>query len=160
MSPCPVPAVPRFVPGTAIEVVRERGIAIYIASVTDVTHVLEEARLLGLVAYAPDSICGAQGDYLSFFKELVIQRILKEHAVDGESLIAFGDGYVEIADCHAVGGVAVAVATDEAARSGRCDTWKREWLTGAGADLVVPDCREARALVDYIWRLSEPGPKH
>jgi phosphoglycolate phosphatase-like HAD superfamily hydrolase len=137
-----------------LDALRARGVAIYIASGTDEQYVLEEARLLGLDAYAPGRIYGAQADFRSFSKELVIQRILKEHAVDGESLVAFGDGYVEIADCRAVGGLAVAVATDEAARSGRCDAWKRERLIGAGADLVVPDYREARALVDYMWGLA------
>jgi len=82
---------------------------------------------------------------------MVIQRILKENAVDGASLIAFGDGYVEIADCKAAGGLAVAVASDETARSGRCDAWKRERLIGAGADLVIPDYRESAPLLDYLW---------
>ncbi len=130
---------------------RERGTAIYIASGTDEQYVLEEARLLGLDEFAPGRIYGAQADHASFSKELVIQRILKENAVDGAALIAFGDGYVEIADCKAVGGVAVAVASDEAARSGTCDAWKRERLIGAGADFVIPDFREASALLDYIW---------
>ena len=83
---------------------------------------------------------------------MVIQRILQENAVDGASLIAFGDGYVEIADCRAVGGVAVAVASDETARSGKCDAWKRERLIGAGADVVIPDYLETPALLDYVWR--------
>nr|HPO37699.1 hypothetical protein [Kiritimatiellia bacterium] len=62
-----------------------------------------------------------------------------------------GDGYVEIADCKAAGGLAVAVASDETARSGRCDAWKRERLIGAGADLVIPDYRESAPLLDYLW---------
>ena len=85
---------------------------------------------------------------------MVIQRILKENAVDGAALIAFGDGYVEVADCKAVGGIAVAVATDEAGRSGRCDAWKRERLIGAGADFVIPDFGEARALMRHIWKTA------
>ena len=137
-----------------LEGLRARGTAIYIASGTDEHYVLEEARLLGLDAYAPGRIYGAQADYRTFSKEMVIQRILKENAVDGESLIAFGDGYVEIADCRAVGGLAVAVASDETARSGRCDAWKRERLIGAGADLVIPDYREAPALLNYVWGLA------
>ena len=149
-------SVPRddlLVPGSLeiLENLRERGTAIYIASGTDEHYVLEEARLLGLDEFAPGRIYGAQADHASFSKELVIQRILKENAVDGAALIAFGDGYVEIADCKAVGGVAVAVASDETARSGTCDAWKRERLIGAGADFVIPDFRESSALLDYIW---------
>ncbi len=130
---------------------RVRGVVLYIASGTDEAYVLEEARLLGLDAFAPGRIYGAQPDHASFSKEMVIQRILKENAVDGASLIAFGDGYVEIADCKAAGGYAVAVASDETARSGRCDAWKRKRLIGAGADLVIPDYRETAALLEYLW---------
>ena len=131
---------------------RERGAAIYIASGTDEHYVLEEARLLGLEAFAPGRIYGAQADFKSFSKEMVIQRIHKENAVDGAALVAFGDGYVEIADCKAAGGLAVAVASDEAARSGRCDAWKRERLIGAGADVVIPDYRAAARLLEYLWQ--------
>jgi phosphoglycolate phosphatase-like HAD superfamily hydrolase len=142
-----------LVPGSVaiLEGLRARGTAIYIASGTDEAYVLEEARLLGVDLYAPGRIYGAQPDHASFSKEMVIQRILKENAVDGASLIAFGDGYVEIADCKAAGGLAVAVASDETARSGRCDAWKRERLIGAGADLVIPDYRESAPLLDYLW---------
>ena len=115
-------SVPRddlLVPGSLeiLEDLRERGTAIYIASGTDEHYVLEEARLLGLDEFAPGRIYGAQADHASFSKELVIQRILKENAVDGAALIAFGDGYVEIADCKAVGGVAVAVASNTIAKA-------------------------------------------
>ena len=143
-----------LVPGSLdiLKGLRERGAAIYIASGTDEPYVLEEARLLGLDAFAPGRICGAQADHASFSKERVIRRILQENAVNGEALVAFGDGYVEIADCKAAGGLAVAVASDEAARSGRCDAWKRERLIGAGADIVIPDYGESAALLAYLWR--------
>ncbi len=143
-----------LVPGSLdiLRGLRERGTAIYIASGTDEPYVLEEARLLGLNEFAPGRIYGAQADHASFSKEMVIRRILKENAVSGDALIAFGDGYVEIADCKSVGGLAVAVASDEAARSGRCDAWKRERLIGAGADIVIPDYGEAAALLAHIWR--------
>ena len=134
---------------------RDLGTAIYVASGTDEQYVLEEAHLLGVDEYAPGRIYGAQADYASFSKEMVIQRILKENRVEGEALIAFGDGYVEIADCKAVGGLAVAVASDETERSGRCDAWKRERLIGAGADIVIPDYREAPALLDYVWKQAK-----
>ncbi len=134
---------------------RERGTTIYIASGTDEHYVLEEARLLGLDTFAPGRIYGAQADFASFSKERVIRRILKDNAVDGAALVAFGDGYVEIADCKAVGGIAVAVASDESARSGTCDAWKRERLIGAGADVVIPDYRETSRLLEYLWQAGE-----
>jgi phosphoglycolate phosphatase-like HAD superfamily hydrolase len=151
-----IPREAMLVPGSLeiLEGLRERGTAVYIASGTDERYVLEEAGMLGLDEYAPGRIYGAQADHASFSKEMVIQRILKENAVDGAALVAFGDGYVEIADCKAAGGIAVAVASDETERSGRCDAWKRERLIGAGADIVIPDFGEAPALLDYIWNVS------
>jgi len=64
---------------------------------------------------------------------------------------------VGIADCKAAGGIAVAVASDESARSGKPDAWKRERLMGAGADIVVPDYSDAEALTAYIWDGKEPS---
>jgi phosphoglycolate phosphatase-like HAD superfamily hydrolase len=142
-----------LVPGSQeiLEALRSRDVAIYIASGTDEAYVIEEARLLGLEGYAPGRIYGAQKDHLSFSKEMVIRRILSENHVEGSSLLAFGDGYVEISDCKAAGGTAIAVASDEAGRSGKADPWKRGRLIAAGADLVIPDYQESGALIDWIW---------
>ena len=57
---------------------------------------------------------------------MVIERILKENRAPGAQLLGFGDGYVEIQNIKSVGGVAVAVASDEAGRSGKPDAWKRK----------------------------------
>ena len=66
-------------------------------------------------------------------------------------LLAFGDGYVEIENTKQVGGLAVAVASDEANNgSGRFDEWKHQRLMGVGADLVIPDFRDAKALRDAL----------
>lgn len=155
-----LPREAALVPGSLeiLGLLKARGVAIYIASGTDEEYVLEEAALLGVDEFARGRIYGAQADYASFSKELVIRRILEVNRVDGRRLAAFGDGYVEIADCKAAGGIAVAVASDESGRSGRPDPWKRERLLGAGADLVVPDYRDAEALVSYIWDGIEPEP--
>lgn len=155
-----LPRAEALVPGSLeiLSLLRDRGVHIYIASGTDEEYVLEEAALLGVDGFAPGRIYGAQADYASFSKEMVIRRILTENRVDGRRLAAFGDGYVEIADCKAAGGVAVAVASDESGRSGRPDPWKRERLLGAGADLVVPDYRDAAALVAFVWDGIEPEP--
>ena len=84
----------------------------------------------------------------------MIERILRENDLDGASLLGFGDGYVEIQNIKAVGGMAVAVASDEAGRSGRPDPWKRDRLIGAGADIVIPDFRDYRPLLDYLWNVN------
>ena len=87
----------------------------------------------------------------TFSKAMVIERILAENKVDGTELLGFGDGYVEIHNIKAVAGTAVAVASDEAGRSGRPDPWKRDRLIGAGADLVIADYREHQALIRFLW---------
>ena len=62
-----------------------------------------------------------------------------------------GDGYVEIEEGKNVGALAVAVASDEANNgAGRFDQWKRNRLLGVGADIVIPDYRDAAVLLDVI----------
>jgi len=128
-----------------------RGAAIYLASGTDQAYVEEETRLLGLNRYFGKHVYGAIDDYKNFSKAMVIERILAQNQVDGTELLGFGDGYVEIHNIKAVGGTAVAVASDEAGRSGKPDPWKRDRLIGAGADLVIPDFREHRVLIRFLW---------
>jgi len=146
-----------LVPGAAkmLSALRNLGVEIYVASGTDEEYVLEEAHLLGIDEYADGKIYGARKDYWSFSKEMVIRRILEENSVDGSRLIAFGDGYVEIADCKAAGGIAVGVASDEKNRSGKADEWKRRRLIGAGADIIIPDFQETEQLLEYIWNSAK-----
>ena len=86
---------------------------------------------------------------------MVIERILRENQINGEQLLAFGDGYVEIQNTKEAGGLAIAVASDEAHNgSGRMDEWKRQRLLGVRADVVIPDFRDADALLDIIFGSS------
>lgn len=141
------------VPGTfaLLDALQQRGAKLYLASGTDEAYVKEEVALLQLDRYFGQHVYGAQNDYRSFSKAQVIERILATHQVDGSRLVGFGDGYVEIQNVKAVGGTAVAVASDEAHRSGKPDPWKRDRLMGVGADLVIPDYQDAQVLVDYLW---------
>lgn len=134
-----------------LEELRRRGVALYVASGTDERYVIDEVQLLGLDAFFGPRVYGALDDYKSFSKAMVIRRILEENHVEGASLLGFGDGYVEIQNVKAAGGTAVAVASDEVRRSGQPDPWKRDRLIGAGADLVIPDYQDYRALLDYLW---------
>ncbi len=136
-----------------LEELQRRGAAVYLASGTDEQYVFDEVCLLGLDRFFGQHVYGAVNDYRTFSKAKVIERILRENQVDGALLLGFGDGYVEIQNVKAVGGVAVAVASDEAGRSGKPDLWKRDRLIGAGADLVIPDYRDWAALVDYLWQV-------
>jgi phosphoglycolate phosphatase len=145
-----------LVPGSIelLDALQARGVELYVASGTDEAYVIEEVRLLGLDRYFGPYVYGAQDDIKAFSKAMVIERILKENRVPGELLLGFGDGYVEIQNIRTVDGVAVAVASDEAARSGKPDAWKRERLIGAGADIVIPDYQECRTLIEHLWNVN------
>ena len=145
------------VPGSIglLQELQRRDAQLYLASGTDEVYVKEEVELLGLAPFFGKHVYGAVADYQSFSKAQVIQRILSENRVEGDRLLGFGDGYVEIENVKAVGGTAVAVASDEANRSGKPDAWKRERLIGVGADVVVADYREHQQLINYLWQESQ-----
>jgi phosphoglycolate phosphatase-like HAD superfamily hydrolase len=134
-----------------LEHLRARGLALYLASGTDEQYVKQEARWLDLDRYFGPHIYGALDDYKRFSKRMVIERILRENKIKGGQLLSFGDGYVEIENTKEVGGLAVAVASDEAHNgSGRVDEWKRQRLLGVGADVVIPDYRDGIVLMDCL----------
>ena len=136
-----------------------RGLTLYLASGTDEPFVRAEAELLSVAPFFGRHIYGARDDYHSFSKKMVIERILSENQISGGELLAFGDGYVEIQNTREAGGLAVAVASDEANNgSGRMDAWKRERLLGVGADVVIADYRDADALIACLFGESQvPG---
>ncbi len=156
-----IPREEMLVPGSLplLEELQRRGVELYLASGTDEVYVREEATLLGLDRYFGNHIYGAIDDYKRFSKAMVIEQILATHQITGDHLLGFGDGYVEIQNVKEVGGTAVAVASDEAQKSGRPDPWKRERLIGVGADLVVPDYRDWQTLIAYLWgEITAPCP--
>jgi phosphoglycolate phosphatase-like HAD superfamily hydrolase len=134
-----------------LEMLQRRGLPMYLASGTDEVFVKQEADLLDVARYFGPHIYGAKDDYKSFSKKMVIDRILRENRIPGEQLLSFGDGYVEIENTKQVGGLAVAVASDEANNgSGNFDQWKRQRLLGVGADVAIPDFRDAERLMEII----------
>ena len=142
------------VPGSyqVLEMLRNRGLTLYLASGTDEVFVREEADLLQLTQYfdcgvgTPTSnIYGAKDDYKTFSKAMVIARIIEEQKLNGPELVGFGDGYVEIENISKINGFAVGVATNEAERCG-IDEWKRTRLINAGADWIIPDFTETPEL--------------
>ena len=140
------------VPGTynLLEMLRRHGVTPYLASGTDEVYVLKEAHLLGVDRWFEGRIYGAQREYKTFSKKMVIERIIRENRLEGAELVGFGDGYVEIENVRDAGGFAVGVASNEAARCG-IDDWKRERLIRAGADLIIPDYREIAPLEEALF---------
>jgi len=123
---------------------------LYLASGTDVAFVKKEAELLGLTKFFGEHIYGALDDHQNFSKKMIVERILSENNLRGDELLGFGDGFVEIEEVKRVGGVAVAVASDETKRQG-IHAWKRDRLVGAGADLVIADYRQIDWLMRYLF---------
>ncbi|MDO5580757.1 MAG: haloacid dehalogenase-like hydrolase [Planctomycetia bacterium] len=137
-----------------LELLRNAGIDLYLASGTDEFYVKQEADLLDLTRYFNGGVYGAQDDYKTFSKAMVIERLIRINDLPGEKLIGFGDGYVEIENVREVGGYAVGMATNEADRKG-IDAWKRNRLLEAGADLIVPDFSDSKRLFDFIFEGKE-----
>lgn len=140
------------VPGSyaLLEMLLSHGVTLYLASGTDEEHVKNEARLLGVDRYFGPHIYGAQREYRTFSKKLVIERILTRNNISGAELIGFGDGYVEIENVREAGGFAIGAATNEHDRMG-VDEWKRERLISAGANIIVPDFRNIGALEAQLF---------
>ncbi len=135
------------VPGSyqLLEMLTAHGVSLFLASGTDEEYVLREAEMLGVSKYFQGRIYGAQQDYKSFSKKMIIERMISQNHLEGEELLGLGDGYVEIENVREVGGYAIGVASNEAERQG-VDEWKRERLTRAGADAIIPDYRNLPVL--------------
>jgi phosphoglycolate phosphatase len=132
-----------------LDELRRRGLTLYLASGTDLQFVRHEAALLDLTEYFGEHIYGALDDYRHFSKQMIIEQILRDNDLHGEQLLGFGDGFAEIEEIKRVGGVAVAVASDEVNRRG-IHAWKRDRLARAGADIVIPEYRNYPRLLAYL----------
>ncbi len=140
------------VPGTheLLDNLRRRGVALYLASGTDLAYVLSEAELLKLTGYFGQHIYAPADNTPNFSKRDVIAMILREHGIGGNELLGFGDGYSETVEVKRVGGVAVAVASTEVGVPG-INRMKRDILVELGADVVVSDYRSQDALVSWLF---------
>jgi phosphoglycolate phosphatase-like HAD superfamily hydrolase len=135
-----------------LDKLQQRGIDLIILSGTPVEFVRREAELLGLAGYFSPHIYGGTGDLMKYSKKEVMERIIREEQIQGEHIISFGDGPVEIRFTKELGGLAVAVCSDEAVNgSGKVDPFKRKQLLAAGADAVIADYREPDQLIKFLW---------
>ncbi|MBI5801044.1 MAG: haloacid dehalogenase-like hydrolase [Verrucomicrobia bacterium] len=144
------------VPGgrALIERLQALGLKLYILSATLEPFVRQEAALLDLARYFDGRIHGGHERTPPFSKGKVFDRILREEGISGAQLLSFGDGPVELHHTKELGGLAVAVASDETEiGSGRIHEQKRTQLIAAGADLVIPDYQCEEELVKLL--LSE-----
>jgi FMN phosphatase YigB (HAD superfamily) len=134
-----------------LERLRSAGLTLVILSSTVEHRVKEEAEALGLTEYFGRHIYGSPLDPRGFSKRDVFERLLREEGATAENLLSFGDGPVEIVATKELGGLAIAVCSDEHVNgSGVMDAFKRRQLLEAGADAAIPDYRDAIALVEHL----------
>jgi phosphoglycolate phosphatase len=141
-----------LVPGSveSLEALRERGLTLYLASGADQDYIRREAALLGVTPFFNGGVFGALDDYKSFSKKMLIEKIIAGSECRGHEILAFGDGYVEIENVKAVGGIAVGVASDEP-ECRKVDEWKRDRLAGVGADYIIPHLLCRAELFDHLF---------
>ena len=133
-----------------IELMVARGLNVIILSGNPHGQVNEEAELLDLARYCHGHVYGYK-DANNFSKQSVIKKLMAEENFSGENLIAIGDGAGEIIAAKALGGLVIAVCSDEEDnRSGLVDEHKRTTLVDAGADAIIADYREPKALLNKI----------
>ena len=147
-----VPPDEMAVPGARrlLEMFKQRGFTMYLASGTDQVYMREEAELLDFSKYFDGNVFGALDDYKSFSKKILIEKIIRESEFSGEEFIGFGDGFVEIENVKDVGGVAVGVASDEP-DCVNVEPVKRERLINVGADWIVPNLNAFEELQEALF---------
>jgi phosphoglycolate phosphatase-like HAD superfamily hydrolase len=133
-----------------LEALRARGVTLYLASGTDLAYVQDEAEALQVASFFGPHLYAALDRYQDFSKQMIIERLLRENHLHGPELLVVGDGYVEIENGKAVGGLTLGVASDEA-NPGGLDEWKRRRLLGAGADLIVRDYADLDTLLACLF---------
>jgi rfaE bifunctional protein kinase chain/domain len=135
-----------------LHALHSRGVKLYLASGTDEADVLAEAQAMGYANLFEGRIFGAVGDVTVEAKMLVLDRIIREHHLEGHHFATFGDGPVEMRETQKRGGFSIGVASDEVRRFG-LNPAKRARLIRAGAQLIVPDFSQLPALLE-VMRLS------
>ena len=134
-----------------LEMLKRHGVQMFLASGTDEEYARHEADILGVTKYFRGEVYGAQRDYKSFSKKMVVERIIRENHLQGAELMGVGDGFVEIENVREAGGFTIGLASDEKNRSGQPDAWKRNRLIRAGADVIIPDFCAVDELEKYLF---------
>lgn len=131
-----------------LELLRERGVDLYVASGTDHPDVVREAEVLGVRRYFRD-MAGAPVGRADCSKEKVIADLLREKGFRGEELAIIGDGKVEIRLARENGALALGIASDENRREG-INPVKRDRLVAAGAEHIAGDFADAGVWLGWL----------
>lgn len=134
-----------------LENLRQREVTLFLASGTDEEDVRREARALGYEELFNGGIFGAREDVTKEPKKIVLDMVLDTIGKEnGNGIVTFGDGPVEIRETWKIGGITVGVASDEVRRFG-LNREKRKRLVLAGADLIIPDFSQWKSLADLLF---------
>ncbi|HPI72861.1 MAG TPA: HAD hydrolase-like protein [bacterium] len=128
----------------------QRNVIMYTASGTDQEDVRNEANVLGVDKWFKGGVYGAIGSVEEYSKDKVIKEILRNNNLHGAELVVLGDGPVEIRNAKENGAIAVGIASNEVTGRG-WEQRKIERLTKAGCDLLMPDFRQGRQLLEYLF---------
>ena len=133
-----------------LELLTARGLHIIILSGNPHDQITAEAEMLGLTGFCNGHVYG-HTDANNFTKQAVLEKLMAEESFTGEEFIMFGDGAAEIEATCNLGGLPIAVCSDEHQNgSGRIDENKRAVLLEAGANVVIADYREPNTLLNLI----------
>ncbi|MDC0144536.1 HAD family hydrolase [Verrucomicrobia bacterium] len=133
-----------------LELLTARGLHIIILSGNPHDQITAEAEMLGLTGFCNGHVYG-HTDANNFTKQAVIEKLMAEESFTGEEFIMFGDGAAEIEAARNLGGLAIAVCSDENKNgSGRVDENKRAVLLETGANAVIADYRDSNTLLNLV----------
>jgi rfaE bifunctional protein kinase chain/domain len=125
-----------------LQLLKSKGVKLYLASGTDKDDVIREAEILGYKDLFDGGIYGSVGDVKKYSKKIIIDKIINQNKLKGNELLVTGDGPVEIKECNKYGGIAVGIASDEVRRYGLNEE-KRTRLIKSGADFIISDFTQA-----------------
>ncbi len=128
---------------------KERGIAIYVASGTDHPDVMNESGVLGLQPYF-NEIAGAPIGKIDCSKEAVLRKLAEDHNLKGMEVVVIGDGKVEIALGREMGAISLGIASDEERGEG-FNPDKERRLANAGAHALIGDFSDREELFNYLF---------
>lgn len=139
-------------PGTyqLLEGLKMRSIPMLLASGTDLPALTEEANLLEINHFFTEGIQGPESDTSTFTKAATADAMLARHQQPGNVLLNIGDGYVETKVTKDRGGLAVGIAYDHES-PGKYNSWRRDQLIHAGADLILPDLQQSELLLEWLF---------
>ncbi len=134
-----------------LNVLKNNGVSLYLASGTDEDDLKREAELLGYADLFDGGIFGSVGDIDRDPKRIVVERIINSvpAGVSPGDICIFGDGPVEMQEGARNGLLRVGLVSDERKRFG-INPDKRSRLILGGAQVLIPDFSWADELSELL----------